>query len=134
MRHHDFETGRVYEFHLEISEKALDMMIDHGLSLDEMIEIEEQFLAGAGEITQDYVSGGSFRLIGKKICFFPKRIKGKSAEDVYRAYCKLDGDCYYCKQPRWIHRVVESKVEDGWTVRCPVEGKGDRYGMEERGV
>ena len=66
----DFENGMKYEFKLKVSERALDMMVA-SLSLQEMIEIEEQFIAGAGEIFHDYVSGGSFRLRGRKICFFP---------------------------------------------------------------
>ena len=70
MKVRDFETDMEYEFKLEVSERALDMMVA-SLSLQEMIEIEEQFLAGAGEIFHDYVSGGSFRLRGRKICFSP---------------------------------------------------------------
>ena len=123
-----------YQFRHPVSRNALNMMIDAGLSLDEMKELDEQFIAGARKIFHPYVTDGSFRLMGRKICFFLKHIKGKTAEDVYRAFCRIEGHCYYCKQRRSMHRVVESKVEDGWTIRCPVEGKGDRDGMEARGV
>jgi len=120
MKISDFETDKEYEFRHSVSEKALDTMVNSGLSIQEMKELDEQFIAGAGEIFHPYITDGSFRLWMGKICFFQKRFNGRTKDDVYRAYCKLEGDCYYCKHPRSMHRVVESKIEDGWTIRCPI--------------
>jgi len=110
----------VHYFQHDVSQRALEEMAAAGLSGEEVERLDKLF--SAGEIYQDYVSHGSFQLRGSKICFFPTRIKGRSAANVLKSYSDTPGNCFYCKQPKWRHYVVMSG--EGWEIECP-KGKGE---------
>ena len=115
-------SGESYTFIHAISSPAMAQLREAKLSCAEVMYIDNT-LVGMG-LEQVWVKGiwGSFEMMQGKICFFPIRINGQTAEEVLQAYQVFPGKCALCHQLRSAHYVVKSEIEDGWTIRCP--GKG----------